>query len=95
MGGTYRIVDHTEPMTREEIKQLYDGYWVYIVNSEFTDTNGFIRGIPAVIGAFPYDGAEEGIYTKFKEEKYEDRCSLVFTHNQFIASLPSVKGEAV
>jgi len=87
MEKTYKLVEHTEPMTSQAIEELYDGYWVFIVNARFTETNGFIDGIPVVIGAVPFDGIKDGIYDKFKDPKYENRCDMVLTHNKFLASL--------
>jgi len=92
MEKTYRIVEHTEPMTREEIRQLYDGYWVYVVNAQFSETNGFIRGVPVVIGAHAFDGVRDGIYDKYRDEKYNQQCDLVFTHDKGLVMLLAMEG---
>ena len=94
MEKTYKLLNHTEPMTQEEIERLYDGYWVYVVNTEFTDSSGFIGGIPVVIGKMPFDGAEDGIYSKFDEPKYGEHCDLVLLHDPFISSLASIESES-
>ena len=87
MKKTYRFVEHTEPLTRQEIEMQYDGYWVFIVNARFTETNGFIDGIPVIIGKIPYDGVEDGIYDKYDGEEYGNQCDMVLTHDSFISSL--------
>ena len=87
MEKTYKLVEHTEPLTRKEIEELYDGYWVFIVNARFTETNGFIDGVPVVIGAMPFDGVKDGIYDKYKDPKYDTTCDMVLLHDKFISSL--------
>ena len=87
MEKTYRFVEHTKPLTEKEIETLYDGYWVFIVNARFTETNGLIDGIPVIIGDMPYDGVEDGIYDKYKDAKYDIQCDMVLTHDKFLASL--------
>ena len=96
MEKTYKFVEHTEPLTRLEIKALYDGYWVFIVNARFTETNGFIDGVPVIIGAKPYDGVEDGIYDKYNGFEYDIQCDMVLTHNKFLVSLlTKERGQAV
>ena len=90
MEQTYRFTNHAEPLSEKEIEKLYNGYWVYVVNAKFTSTNGFISGIPVIVGQKPYDGAEYGIYEKYREEKYGYCCDLVFLHDKFISSLASM-----
>jgi len=93
MEKTYELLNHTEPLTQDEIERLYDGYWVYIVNAEFSDAHGFIGGIPVVIGKIPFDGAEDDIYSKFDKPKYGEHCDLVLLHDSFISSLASSGSE--
>ena len=95
MEKTYKLVEHTEPLTEKEIETLYDGYWVYIVNARFTETKGFIDGVPVIIGDRPYDGVEDGIYDKYKCPEYDTRCGMVLTHDKFIASLLGRERRAV
>ena len=96
MEKTYKLLDHTEPMTEAEIRQLYMGYWVYIVKAKLTETMGLIEGIPVVIGAVPYDGVEDGIYEKYKSDEYVERVGKSLRYNkdlQFIISSLSTVGE--
>ena len=87
MEKTYKFVKHTEPLTRPQIKALYDGYWVFIVNARFTETKGFIDGIPAVVGEIPFDGVEDGIYDKYDKPEYGIQYGMVLTQNPFLVSL--------
>jgi len=85
---TYKILNHTEPMSEAEIEHLYDGYWVYVVKAKLTETGGLIEGIPVVIGAEPFDGVEDGIYDEYKTAEYAERCDISLRHNVgFISSL--------
>ena len=43
MEKTYRLLDHTEPISYEEIERLYDGYWVFIIKAKLTETGGVSR----------------------------------------------------
>ena len=76
MEKTYRFVSHTEPLPIDEIRQMYKGYWVYLVNVEFTTYDGLISGVPVIIGQTPHDGVEDGIYEKYKTKEYEKRADL-------------------
>jgi len=88
---TYKLLDHTEPISKAEIEDLYDGYWVFIVKATLTNTGELVEGIPAVIGAVPYDGVRDGIYEKYKADEYAERYGMSLRHNSgFISSLQLV-----
>jgi hypothetical protein len=70
---TYKLLDHTTPLPAEEIRRLYKGYWVFIVNATFDEYNALISGTPVVIGALAFDGVEDGIYKQYKSEEYGQR----------------------
>ena len=95
MEKTYKLLDHTEPMSEAEIERMYDGYWVYVVKAKMTETMRVIEGIPVVIGAVPYDGVEDGIYDKYKTDEYVDRVGMSLRHNRgFISCLRIVREKA-
>lgn len=95
MAKTYKLLDHTEQLTINEIRHLYEGYWVYIVKAELGKRGEILRGIPVVIGTMSADGAEDGIYEKYRSEEYEVRYHLNLLPNKgFISALRFV-GEAV
>jgi hypothetical protein len=87
-GKTYLELNHTEPMTVEEIERLYDGYWVYVVKAEFKEgTRRLVSGIPVVIGTMAFAGSEDGIYKKYKTEEYAPRKEVILLNDNFISAL--------
>ena len=88
MEKTYKLLEHEHPISYEEVEKLYNGYWVYLVKTQLTETNGIISGIPVVAGLCAYDGAEDGVYTKYKTEEYVQRVGVSLLPNRgFISSL--------
>jgi hypothetical protein len=88
MGKTYKILNHTEPMTDGEIRQMYKGHWVYVTNAVFDEYNGLVSGIPVVIGNRAFDGVKHGIYDKYDAEEYGERTDMNLLPNRgFISSL--------
>ncbi len=88
MDKTYKIIHHEEALEVSEIRRLYTGYWVYIVNAKIGPRGELISGIPVVIGAMAADGAEDGIYEKYKSAEYGTRTDLnLLTNRGFISSL--------
>jgi len=89
---TYELVTHPNAISKTEIERLYDGYWVYIVNAKTTETGRLLEGVPVIIGSVPYDGVEDGIYEKYKADKYVERMGISLRHNVgFISSLRLVE----
>ena len=68
MASTYKLLNHNEPLSVEEIRKLYSGNWVYIVNSEFSSGRNLSSGIPVVCGDCAYAGAED-IFTSSLNQK--------------------------
>jgi len=94
MNKTYKLLDHKEPISEDEIRRLYDGFWVFIVNAKMSETWGVQEGIPVIIGKVPFDGVEDGIYEKYKSDEYAQTVGMSLRHNMgFISSLRIV-GEA-
>ena len=90
MDKTYKLLDHTEPMSEDEIRELYKGYWVYIVKAKYSKeiAGELITGIPVVIGKVPYDGVDDGIYEKYRGDEYNKRLGMSLLPNTgFISSL--------
>ena len=88
MKKSYQLVSHPAPISKPEIEQLYDGYWVYIVNAKTTETGRLLEGVPVIIGTMPYDGVEYGIYEQYKTDEYIERVGISLLHNTgFISSL--------
>ena len=87
MEKTYRFLDHTEPLPADEIRRLYNGYWVFLVNAEFSEINELLNGIPVIIGVRAHDGASDGIYKKYMTDEYAPRADLSLLPRGFISSL--------
>jgi hypothetical protein len=92
---TYKLLDHTTPLPAEEIRRLYKGYWVFIVNATFDEYNALISGTPVVIGALAFDGVEDGIYEAYESDEYGESTDMNLLPNKgFISSLRIV-GDSV
>ena len=75
----YTILDKTEKLTYDEIKNKYDGKWVYLTNCEFSDSYALLFAIPRVIADKQFDGFDEGIYEIYKnKEVYGRTTDLTF-----------------
>ena len=87
MDKTYKLLDHTEPLPIDEIRRLYKGYWVYLVKAQVGEFGEILSGIPVVIGDTAADGAEDGIYEKYRSDEYDIRADLNLLPNRgFISS---------
>jgi len=95
MDKTYKILNHTTQLSIDEIRRLYKGYWIYIVKATIGEHGKILSGIPVVIGQTTADGAEDGIYSKYRSDEYNQRVELNLLPNRgFISSLqPSAIGE--
>ena len=88
VNKTYKLVEHSEPLQADEIRRLYKGYWVYVVKAKIGEYGELLSGIPVVVGAMSADGAEDGIYEKYRSEEYVERFQLnLLPHKGFISSL--------
>ena len=72
----YEIIENPVVKTWEEVKELYQGKWVYIVKSVFNETDKFLHGIPVIMGDMPCPLIEEGFYDKYNTLEYEERYIL-------------------
>ena len=64
----YQIIppEERKEYTWEELRDIFDGKWLYLVNSQFTDGNGLIKATPVVVADSELEGIEEGIYKEFR-----------------------------
>ena len=64
----YRVIppEDRKEYTWYELQEIFDGKWLYIVNTQFSDGNGFIKGTPVVVADSELEGIETGIYKEFK-----------------------------
>ena len=88
MEKTYKLLQENNPLLYDDIKKQYGGYWVYLVNAEYSNEGRVMSGVPVILGMMPYDGAEDGIYEKYKSREYEKRIGVSLLPNDgFISCL--------
>lgn len=90
MEKTYKFVNHDEPLPINEVRQMYEGYWVFLVNANFSETMELLSGRPVIIGSRQYDGASDGIYEKYDSPEYGVTTDKSFLTKKFITSLRAV-----
>ena len=97
MEKTYKILDHTQPLSIDEIRRLYKGYWIYIVKATIGEHGKILSGIPVIIGQTTADGADDGIYEKYRSDEYNQRVQLNLLPNRgFISSFrPASAGDSI
>ena len=88
MEKAYVVLDNDRFMTAQEIEELYDGWWVFLTNAEFSEDRLLLGGIPRVIGKRAYAGVKDGIYDKFKSQDSGVVCDMVLLRNE--ATITSV-----
>ena len=86
----YRIIPENEQReyTFEQKQNEFNGKWIYLVNAEFTESNGLIKAIPVVIADSELEGVEEGIYDQYQDESYGESADADFTN--MCVAIPSV-----
>lgn len=75
-----QIIENPVVMTYEEMREAYDGKWIYVVNCEFTPGDRIIRGIPVVVADRQFEDVDSGIYEKYNAEEYGEKLSKSFLH---------------
>ena len=93
---TYKFLNHESPLPVSEIKQLYNGHWVFLTNVKFSTTGvrELLSGTPTIIGAKAYDGAKDGIYEKYKDDKYGHSADINLLPNKYFISALKMSGTA-
>ena len=86
----YKIIpeDEQREYTLVQLKNIFDGKWVYLVHAEFTNARGLIKAIPVVVADSELEGVEEGVYEKYKNENYGITADADFTN--MCMAIPSV-----
>jgi len=88
----YQVIECPAVMTESEIREAYDGKWVYIVKAEITRHGELLSGIPVVVADTPYEGNDDGIYEQYDTVEYERRYGRDMNHYEpFISSVFSVE----
>ena len=94
MEKTYELLNHDSPLPIDEIQRLYNGYWVYLVNVEFSEFRALLSGQPVVRGIRAFDGAKDGIYEKYNSSEYAPRADLNLLVDKRLASILQFAGDA-
>ncbi len=74
-------------MTREEIRQKFDGKWVYIVKTNYDAHSLLLSGVPIVVADKPYDGLHDGVYEKYKQKEYGGKVAYSLLDEPAIVSI--------
>jgi len=90
MEKTYQFVNHDEPLSIKEVREMYEGYWVFFVNAQFSESMELLSGKPVIIGSRQYDGVDDGIYEKYDSPEYGITTDKSFLTKKFITSLRAV-----
>lgn len=77
----YTILDNPKRMTKDEIRTAFANKWVFVVECDFSLSAPMKTGIPIVIADRAWEGREEGIYAKLKEQ-YGHTMHLSFLTNE-------------
>ena len=63
----YEIIENRQRMTNAEIRQKYDGKWVYLVDLVGKLGSPYETAVPVLVADTPWAGDETGIYEDFME----------------------------
>ena len=78
----YRIIPENErkEYTFEQLKEYFDGKWLYLVNAEFTDAHRIVKATPVVVADSELEGIEDGIYKPFRAKGFGSKADADFTN---------------
>ena len=74
--------------TFDQLKEKFDGKWLYLVNATFTDGHGLAKAVPVVVADSELEGIDDGIYIQFHSSAYGRKADLDLTN--MCVSMPSV-----
>ena len=92
----YRIIPQNEQReyTFKQLREQFDGKWVYLVKAEFNDAHGLLKATPVVVADRELEGVDEGIYTQYHSNEYGRKADADFT-NMCVAAESHVYWAAV
>jgi len=93
MKSKYKLLNHKEPLTKDEIKKLYDDCWVYLVNAQYDERGQITGGIPVVCGNVAYAGSEDDVYDQFDSEEYGKHAELYLFKQPVLVALEKLRLE--
>ncbi|MDR1688671.1 MAG: hypothetical protein LBS21_08690 [Clostridiales bacterium] len=76
------LIENPVYMTYEEMKQKFDGKWIYVVNCNYTQYQELLGGVPVVVADEPFEGRSDLFYDQFFSKEYSPRTSRNFKPNQ-------------
>ena len=77
----YMILENPRRMTKDEIRTEFANKWVFVVECDFDIGVPMKTAIPMVIADSAWEGREDGIYAKLKEQ-YGRTMHLSFLTNE-------------
>ena len=88
----YQVIDNPTVMTETEIREAFDGKWVYVVKAEITRHGELLSGMPVVIADTPFEGNDDGIYEQYDSKEYVKRLAHdMVPYEPFIPSIFAVE----
>ena len=91
MESNYKLLDHKESLTVNEIEKQYNDCWIFLVKAQYDSNDHLIGGIPVICGDVAYAGAEDGIYDKYDADEYGEQDELYLFKPGFISALEIVE----
>ena len=74
--------------TYEQLRKEFDGKWLYLVNTLFSDGHEMLKGTPVIIADSELEGLEDGIYEPFHQNTFGMTADADFT--DLVFSVPSI-----
>ena len=75
----YNVIENPVMMTETEIREAFDGKWVYIANVNFTPYRELLGGVPVVVADRIFEDQADGFFDEFRDKKYAPRADWDFT----------------
>ena len=72
----------------KQLRETYDGKWLYLVNTLFSSGHELIKGTPVVIADSELEGLEDGIYEVFQQKGFGMTADADFT--DLAVAVPSI-----
>jgi len=78
----YEILNNQKRMTREEIREEFQGKWVFLVDLDSASPfERFETAVPAVVADKLFEGSETGIYKELNERYNNNTTDMTFLNN--------------
>jgi len=78
----YKIIPENEYIeySYNELKEKFNGKWVYLVHAFFSNSHGLEKAIPVVVADSELEGIEEGIYEIYHNDSFGRKADADFTN---------------